>query len=567
MGLSSSLVTGQSGLMASSAAIQVAGNNLANSTNPAYHRQIISLSGRGVQEIGPGMFVGRGVQIQSINRVIDEALQRRLRNALSDQAGTAARQEFLQQIESIHNEFSEVDLSSHLNQFFNSWSELGNRPEDLSLRSLVVAEGQKLAAFIQRQYESLSDARVQLDASITQAGARVSDLLDQLAALNKQIVHAESGRGGAHDLRDERDRMMNELAQFMDISTVEQTNGAIDVFVNSTPLLLNGRSRGFEVRRETIDDDLKISLHITADGTQLFPTSGKLGALIYAREHDIEDAMAKLDELARELIFAVNQVHSSGQGMEGQTSLTATNRVLDSSVPLNHADADLWFEPTHGSFMVHMTQKSTGHRTTIQVPIDLDGIGADTSLDDLAAFLSANVPNLTASVNAHGLLQMTTSSGDFEMSFSDDTSGVLAALGINSFFSGRGAKDIDLAGGLSSNLRLVAAGQEHLAGDNRNAFAIEAIRDQASSRLGGLSVSQFWSRHVEDVAIKLGQTNQRLEADMIVTENLTNQRNSYSAVNVDEEAINLMAFQRAYQGSARFISIIDEMFQTLLSLV
>ncbi|MCC5828927.1 MAG: flagellar hook-associated protein FlgK [Phycisphaeraceae bacterium] len=567
MGLTSSLMIGRSGLMSSQAAIEVAGNNLANATNPAYHRQVANLTGMGVREIGQGMFVGRGVQLESITRVIDEALERRLRNAISDQAGTQARQEYLQRIEAIHNEFTDVDLSSHLNQFFNSWSELANRPEDLSLRSLVVAEGMKLGAYIQRQYQSLIDTREQLDASITQSGARVADILDQLAALNKSIVAAESGRGGAHDLRDERDRLMTELAGYIDITTVEQANGVIDIHVGSTPILLNGNNRGFEVRRETIDGDLSISLHIKADGTELRPASGRLGALIQAREHDIGDAMEKLDKLAHELIYEVNRIHTGGQGMQGHTSLTGTNRVLDTSLPLNDPEAGLGFEPTHGSFLIHVTQKSSSHRSTVQIPVDLDGIGADTSLDGLAAYITANVDHLTAAVTSDGRLRMQTSSGDFEVSFSDDSSGVLAALGVNTFFTGSSARDMDVRADLQGNLRLLNAGQEHLAGDNRNAFAIEGIRDRAMDRLDGLSVTQFWSRHVEDLAVKLGQANQRLESDRIVTENLTNQRNSYSGVNIDEEAINLLTFQRAYQGSARFISVIDEMFQTLLGLV
>ncbi|NJL31868.1 MAG: flagellar hook-associated protein FlgK, partial [Phycisphaerales bacterium] len=67
--------------------------------------------------------------------------------------------------------------------------------------------------------------------------------------------------------------------------------------------------------------------------------------------------------------------------------------------------------------------------------------------------------------------------------------------------------------------------------------------------------------------IRAGQTLQELESASIVRENLESQQQSVSGVNTDEETINLLAFQRAYQAGARFLNVVDEMYQTLLQIV
>ncbi len=566
MALSNAMQIGRSGLMASQAALEVTGNNLANMATPGYHRQSVHLASAGVQDIGAGVMVGRGVKIDAVQRIVDEALATRLRQGESEQAGTLARKGVLDQIEAIYNELSDNDLSTHLNAFFNAWSELSNRPEDLSLRSLVVAEGEKLAQYVQRLDHELSELRLQTDGNIEQGARRVDDLLNQLAVVNKQIVEAESGRGTAHNLRDDRDRLLGELSKLIDISTVEQSNGAVDVFVGSTPVLLNGTNRGVELRRETVDGELKVTLNVKADGTQLNPTAGRLGALIQARVNDIDAAIEQLDAFAAQLIFQVNRIHSQGQGMEGYASLTAEHAVKDADAPLNSPEAGLPFEPGHGSFHLHVTQKSTGHRQTVQVPLDLDGLGADTSLNDLAAAIDA-VDDISATVRPDGRLSIEAAGGDFAISFDEDSSGILAALGLGAYFTGSGSRDIAVDGAVRSNVRLLAAGQDHIAGDNRNALAMDSLRDEPVSTLNGMSLTQAWRRHVEDIAVALGQTNQKLESDTIVLDNLKAQREAYSGVNVDEEAINLMAFQRAFQGNARFLSVVDEMLQTLLAMV
>ncbi len=98
-------------------------------------------------------------------------------------------------------------------------------------------------------------------------------------------------------------------------------------------------------------------------------------------------------------------------------------------------------------------------------------------------------------------------------------------------------------------------------------MALAALRDEPLKALNGLSVTRAWSRQVEEVGTNLAQARDNQEAFGVVRENLEGRQAAISGVNADEETINLLAFQRAYQASARFITVVDELTQTLLSLV
>ena len=568
MGLTSSLQIGRSGLLASQTGIEVTGNNLSNVTTRGYHRQSATLAATRSHEIQRGIFLGQGVEIQQIVRHVNEALEGRIRNGIADQSFSLAEQGLLEQIEAIQNELSDIDLTTYLNEFFNAWSELANTPEDNAVRTVVVQQGQSLAAFIQTLRGDLTDQRTQLDNAIDNAAIATDDLLTRIAAINIEISKAESGSGGAHGLRDQRDALLTELSGFLEISTVEQSTGAVDVFVGSLPIILNNVNRGIALEKESVNGKLEIDVIIEADGSSLNPTSGQLAALFLGRDQHLGNAIDVLDQFASQLIFEVNKIHSQGQAVNPTSSITGTVRAEDPTALLNDPASGLDFVPTHGSFQLHLTQGSTGQRNTSTINIDLDGINAasDTTLNSLAAAINS-VANVNAIVTPDGRLQISGSTNDFQISFSDDSSGVLAAVGINTFFSGSDATDIQLNAVVQSDPGKITTAQEHVLGDNRSALAMADLREQGVASLNGFSLSEFWNRHIQDYAVRTAQAQQKLDADTIVRENLEAQQQSLSGVNTDEEAINLLVFQRAYQGSARFLSVVDELLQTLLALL
>ena len=564
MSLGGALQIGRSALIAHQAAIEVAGNNLANLATVGYHRQSIVLEPLRNNEIQAGIFVGRGVQIQSITRQVDAALEGRIRTNIADQSFSSTKRDIISQIEALQNEFSDVDVSTHLNSLFNGFSELANNPQDNALRTLVLREASNLSEFVVDLRTGLGQLQIQVDQSIDGAVATADDLLTKIQNVNEQVV--KSG-GTAPGLRDTRSGLLGQLAELLDISVIEQPSGAIDVFVGSTPLILNGTSRGVEVRRMTIDNEAQVDVVLKADGSVVNAQSGRIGAVLDARVEDVNFAIDELDGFINTLIFEINKQHSQGQGLFGFSSVTGANRVLDQTVALNDTESGTGFTPVHGSFQLHVTQKSTGLRQANTISVDLDGIDAanDTRLATLAADINA-VANVSASVTADGRLKIEATAGDFEFSFSDDSSGVLAALGVNTFFAGSTAEDIAVNPLTDENPSFVAAGLEHQNGDNRNALALSQLRDSKLDSLNNLSINEAWARHVEDVAVRVSQASEQLEAESLVGNSLTSQQQAISGVNADEEVINLLSFQRGFQGSARFLQVVDELLETLMSL-
>ena len=575
MSLGNALQIGRTGLLASQAAIEVAGNNLANAATVGYHRQRVDLVPVGDQKISRNAFVGRGVQISQIVRQVDVSLENRLRLGLADQSGARIAQDMLAQIEVIHNELSDNDLSSHLSAFFSAWSELANAPDDVAQRAMVVQEGASLALFVRDMRSRLVDLRQQVDEQIDDAVTAVADLLARIEQLNTKVAEAERGAGDAHSLRDQRGLLLSDLSKLVDISVIEADSGMVDVFIGSLPIVLNGKAQQIDTRVQVVGaagqggaDRTQIEMILAEDQSVLSPTSGSLGALLAGREQTVVDALDVLDGFANQLIFQVNRVHSQGQGTSAFGDVLGATRVADPGALLNSADAALGFSVVHGGFQIHTTQKSTGQRDTSAINVDLDGIDPanDTSLTSLVAQLNA-VAGVTASVTTDGRLRIQADSPDIEITFSDDSSGALAALGINTFFTGEGGYDIAVSTTVRDNQAYVAVAQGHVAGDNRNALAIAALADRPLDDLGGGSLTELWSRGIEDQAVRLSQARQQVETETAVVESLSAQQQALSGVNTDEEAINLLAFQRAYQGSARFLTVVDELMQTLLSIL
>lgn len=566
MSLTSALHIGASGLLVNQTALEVTGNNLANAATEGYTRQRVNLTPGTPIDQGNGQFIGTGVRVQEIARIVDDALNARLRFATSDYQGALADQNVLSQIEQIHNSLSDGDLSSRMSQFFNAFRELANSPTDPGLRSLVISEGRSLAGYLQGVNDDLVGLRTQIDDSIRSAVSEVDELLTRIGNVNHQIAIAEAGQGGANTLRDERDQLVDELSKFLDITTREQPSGTVDVFSGSTPLVLGTGSRGLDVEFENLDGQLQIKMRVRQDGQVIEPRSGTVGALVNARENDVNAAIATLDEFAGGLIFEVNKVHASGQGEVGFGSVVSTYNAADSTVALNDPANLLPFVPDNGTFSLHTVQQSTGLRQTTQIDIDLDGVGADTTLDNLAAAIDA-VANISATVGADGRLNISSDTPDIRFSFSDDSSGALAALGINTFFTGKNATDLDVNQRLIDDVSLLAAGADHVVGDNRTALALSELGGTAVDSLGGLSMADYWTRHIQDYAIRADSANQAVDASGIIAEGLLTQKQSVSGVSLDEEAINMLQYQRAFQGAARFITVVDELTQTMLNMI
>lgn len=566
MSLIGTLNIGKSALATHQAAIQTTGNNIANAGNADYTRQTSKTAPTKDHMLRPGVFLGTGVNLTGIQRHIDEALEGRIRGSISDNEGAATTQQWIGRVESTLNELSDDDLSTQLSTFFNSWSNLANKPQDVGFRQIVVQNGDTVASWLKDLRGQLSSLRTDVDGRL-KAQVNDADLLSrQIADLNTQIVLSEGGGAGqANGLRDQRDGVMKQLAQLIDIRAVEQQNGTLNIYVGSDPLVINGDSRGLTIRNETIDGEVTPVVAYKHDNGNVRLTSGQIGALRDVRQR-IGEYVDKVDEMAGNIIFELNKIHSAGQGLEGFANVNATNVVTDSTVALNDDASGVPFKATNGSFVVHVKDKGTGLVTSTLVEVDLDGLnGDDTSLDDLVTNLD-NIGGISA-LNASGLLKLSADSAQVEISFSQDSSGVLAALGVNSFYSGHDATDIALNNVIKTNPALLAAAKNGEKGDNQTALAIAALESTKLPSLGGASLKEKYQSFVNEIAVAAADAKTDAEATAVVKETLLAQREALSGVSLDEEAINLIRQQRAFQSASRLIAAVDELMDQILALV
>lgn len=562
MGLTSALHVGQSAILASQAAIQVAGNNMANAATPGYHRQVAGLAPAMSHRVGPNSFVGTGVLLRDITRVVDTALQTRVRGAIAREARTEIDRRFLSAIESLQNELSGNDVSSKLSEFINSFSELANNPNDDAVRSLVLHQASGIAEHIVSLRGEYGRVRQEIDRALGASVAKADGLMEQIAAINVEIAQTEQGVGTANGLRDRRDALVNELSTLLDVSTIEQPNGAIDVLVGSLPVVLGGQSRGIELRTKTVGDDLTVEVRISADGSRLTVDDGEIGALLGQRQSTVDPAIDTLDTFAKELIYQANRVHSQGQGKAGWSAVTGLVQVADATTALSATSTELPFAVGNGSFVLHVTNAASGLRESAVIAVD----PSTDSLGDLAAAINAaGLGNVTATVTSDRRLSIGASAG-YELSFSEDSSGALAALGVNALFAGSDATDMAVNEALLANPRLLASGHAHVPGSNGAALSMVALEHLAIDALGGASLRGYWQGHVNASAVRTAAAIDAAESAAIVRESLEAQENAVGGVSLDEESVDLITFQRQFQAAARFISVIDEAMQTLLSI-
>ncbi len=578
MSLSAALNIGRSALSASQIGIQVAGNNIANVGTSGYSRQIVQLSPLGSADPYSRLAAGRGVGVTDVRRQIDGALQGRLWLSNSDKAAAQQDLDMMTRVETVLGELSDNDLSSELSAFFNTWSERANNTDSASS---VIQQGDKLAGMFKRIRSSLTSVRSQADRELGAAVSAADGLLDQVAQLNAAVSAAEVSGGSANALRDQREEVISKLSELMDVSVVDRDNGAVDVLVGSTPVVLGGKSRGLQLKYTSNGSGVDVSVGVRDDGETLAATSGKISALLSSRSEAVDGTIERLDKVASQLIFQVNRLHSTGANASNLTTTTGSlrigsaDRTLALNDPANQTLSGLPFGARHGGFSVRVKNTADGSTQTVRINVDLDGIdssgqpgtGNDTTAEDIRAGIDG-IAGLAASFTPEGQLKISAGSG-FEFSFEDDSSGALAVLGVNSYFTGSSSGDIAVREDLMGDPSKLMSGRMGATGLVENGTALEMVKlqDATNAALGGRTIRQGWTDAVQVVGIRTAAADSQNQALGVVQESLQSQRAAISGVSVDEEAIDLMNFQRQYQGAARVISVADQLMQTLISLV
>jgi len=565
MSLSSSIRMAGNTLRANEIALQVVGQNIANASTPGYIREDVVLSPAPTQRQG-ALLLGMGVRVLAVVQKLDKFLEERLRGAVSDQCSSETLEQTYAQLEGLIGELSDTDLSTSMNNFFASVSEILNQPESVSVRNLAVLQGSTLTTEITRLATRVGELRADVNSRIKDMGADINRLVEEIRQLNIRIVEIEGGDVSASDavgLRDQQLVSLEELAKLIDIRVQEQPSGAVTVYRGGDFLVFEGVSREVMVV-ESSDRGLTVAdIHLSETDAPLDPVSGELRGMLTARDDVLGGFLDDLDAFARTLAFEFNKVYSSGQGLNGFQTLTGHFEVDDTSQALNVAGLE--FTPQNGSFQVLVHNKTTGLTQTTDILVDLNGLGDDISLDDLADALDA-IDGVSAQTTISGTLQITSTSADQELAFANDTSGVLAALGLNTFFTGSTARDLGINETVQDDPAKFAASRGGIGADTANAIELANFIDYPIESENGASLSVLYDLMTAETT--QGSTVARAVAEgaRVFEISLRGQKLATSGVNLDEEAVRMISYQRSFQAASKYIATLSELFELLVKI-
>ena len=562
--------------------LDVTAHNIANVNTEGYSRQIPTLQGEEAV-LDQGVILGRGVEIEQVTRSVDQFIDNKLMQEKSNLSSSQEMEKYMQVLEGMFSENSGVSISSMLSDYWNLWNDVSNNPSGSSERIALYEH----SLLMSDQFKSLSPDLNQVQTDITHAVTvgveRINQITKEIAQINVEIVSMEANNNVANDLRDKRNVLVSELNEYLDIKCFEQSDHSLSIIAVRGCTLVQG-DRNYELTMDVDRVKWQDSGGNYVDVTN-YIAKGKLGAWLDLRDNIIAKYKLDLDEMAKEFIWSVNQQHSQGVGLEGFSMVTGTYAVSNSGEELGTQDSglDYYEKISDGNFNLWIYDSNGAVVGGAANVISIDSDAGGTTLSSLRNDING-VANISASITADGKLKIDADSGN-TFAFSDDTSNVLAALGINTFFSG------STSGGISVNSKIVAD-KNHIAaaridaitgefasGDNDNALAMTDLQyttmdilqwtcDRINGNTEGsvtTTIEDYYHSMVGSIGIISSSISRETEFNKMMVNELNTLRNSISAVSLDEEMTNLIKYQHAYQAAAKLITISDEMLDTLIS--
>ncbi|MFG0266675.1 MAG: flagellar hook-associated protein FlgK [Rhodopirellula sp. JB055] len=562
MGLFGTIQQSKGALDAAQIGLQVVGNNIANANTEGFIRQRLEQTPAVAYRQG-NLIQGHGVRATGVVQVIDQQLAERMFNAKTAAAGADSLSSAYAQLETLITDLDGGGLSEQFSLFNNALHDLSTQPNDAATREFVIIQGQTLANNVQQLRTNAGELQEGWNAELEDASTQINRLTERIAQLNVEIATIEGGGllgSDATGLRDQRYRDLEELATYVNINFQEQASGNVSVFVDGDYLIADGNRR--EVYTAYSEEAGGVEVRIVDTDAPLKATSGIVGAALEARGGVFGDYIENLDEMASALIHGVNQVHSQGQGRTGFDSLVSSN-TSNPVVPLS--EAELPYEPNNGSFDLNIVDADGELISTTRIDVRNLGTVDDSTISSIVADINA-VEGVTASISGDGRIRIDSDSATSQFTFGQDTSGFLAAAGLNTFFTGSSAVDIEVNSVLTDNIDLLAISNGGINEDTNTLYNLLDLVDQPMESLGNLSIRGLHEQNISALGREISVQKSATEGLNDLYTSLQSQHLAITGVNIDEESIKMVSYQRAFQASSRVITTAAEMLDILLAI-
>lgn len=620
------LNTSLTGMLAFQRALDVTSHNIANANTPGYSRQVSNFTAR-IGTGSGNTYVGAGTQIASIERIYDSMQAEQLQTASTGFARFNTLNNLSSRIDVLLAD-ADTGLNSGLQSYFNSMQDLANDPTSIPTRQALIGEAEGLASRFNSLDDRLSELESEVNERLTLAVDDINRLASSIADVNERIALSNGSGRSPNDLLDERNRLVLQLSGQVSVSTTIQDDGTMSVFIGSgQSLVLGGNARQLGVTGTEFDLTRMTVTYQGASGNTPLDTSssgGNLGGLLEFRSRILDPARQSLGQTAVALTARMNEQHAAGMDLRGNLGgdlfsisrpsvLPSSNNsgtfiasaLVDDPSALSGADYLLQFDGAS----YNLTRADNGAAVSLSGngtatnPFVADGmsivVGGFPAAGDRLLIRSGHdaagsIQSVVTDPQAIALAAPTRSSASFgnigsanvsAASAVDPTHPALLSGAVIEFttpttysINGAGSfaysdgnpivingSEVTISGTPSAGDQFTIEANFGASGDNSNGLLLADVQSVGILEGGSISINENYGRLVSSVGATTHQIKSNLDAQGVVLTNAEDAVLRTSAVNLDEEAANLIKFQQAYQAVAQVISVASTLFDSLLN--
>ena len=545
--MSNSLMnTGISGLNTAQNMLNVISNNISNAHTVGYNRQQQILRQANGTKYNFG-FVGNGVAVSSVNRAYNSFVVGQLRQSQSQNGSIKAYYNELSKVDNLLAE-NENSISSQLNNLFASLNKLSSNAGDAATKQTVISDLTSLVSQFNKTELNLKNQIANINTELTNNIDKVNTYTQQIADLNQKIAKLQAVSGGhePNSLLDERDQLVTELSELIGITVTEQ-NGQYNISLSNGLSLVQGASTNqLSVQPSASDPALNTIIYTHNSGatqelTSQNIASGRLNGLLAFRDGPLLEARNQLGLLALNLAERFNEVHTSGVDINGDPG----EKLFDYHKPTSIANSQ-----NQGNATVKMDYNSVTEVKASDYKIEFNGndwvvtrLSDNQQITPQVSDGKLVFDGLSIEINGNPV------AGDsFLLKPVADVASSLQLL----------VKDVNkLATGINDD--------ENGSGDNRNVAKLLDIQNEKLVN-GTKTLNSAYTSLVSYVGSETQTAKISAQSSQNITQEIYEQNQSISGVNIEEEYISMQVYMQYYQANAKVIDAATTIFDTILGL-
>lgn len=324
---------GNSGLLAAQQQLATTSHNIANVDTDGYSRQRAEQGTNNAIQSGRN-FLGTGSYVKDIARLYDQFSYKEQVNSQTSLGQADTKHLGLNQLNEVMT-FSSAGILTSMQGFYQSINSINDNPDDLGLRNIALQQAENLTVNVNSLNENFDQMSQTVNGEIGRMAAKITEISQGIASINQIMTQKMSSGGGqANDLLDERDRLVNQLAEFTTVNTIADSRGIMSVMIGQGTTLVAGTT-ALSVQVIAGDPDpLQAQLQLSGPNSTMAIDSTKLGGALAAkiefRDQDLAQARRELDVMVLAISETINDVQADGLDLnaaQGTDLFTDINSV------------------------------------------------------------------------------------------------------------------------------------------------------------------------------------------------------------------------------------------------